>query len=125
MDITGLGGISEFFGKVVDKIFPDATQAAQAKAAFEQAQQAGQLQEILAQIEVNKVEAGSTSWFIAGWRPFTGWVCALAFGYSAMIAPALHLPVADTGLLTQVLLGLLGLAGFRTLEKVQSAEGNR
>lgn len=125
MDITGLGGVADFFSKVVDKIFPDATLAAQAKAAFEQAQQAGQLQEILAQIEVNKIEASSVNWFVAGWRPFVGWMCALAFGYSAIVAPALHLPAADTSLLSQILIGLLGIAGMRTYEKSQGAEGNR
>ena len=32
----------------------------------------------LAQIELNKVEAGHRSIFVAGWRPFIGWVCGLA-----------------------------------------------
>ncbi|NQV36263.1 MAG: hypothetical protein HQ515_26460, partial [Phycisphaeraceae bacterium] len=31
----------------------------------------------LAQIELNKIEAGHRSIFVAGWRPFIGWVCGL------------------------------------------------
>src|SRR4030042_267363 len=34
-----------------------------------------------AQIEVNKIEASSTSIFVAGWRPAVGWVCACALFY--------------------------------------------
>ena len=29
------------------------------------------------QLEVNKVEAASSNMFVAGWRPFIGWVCGL------------------------------------------------
>jgi hypothetical protein len=29
----------------------------------------------MAQVEVNKIEAASQSVFVAGWRPFIGWVC--------------------------------------------------
>ena len=32
----------------------------------------------LAQIELNKIEAGHRSIFVAGWRPFIGWVCGFA-----------------------------------------------
>ena len=42
-----------------------------------------------AQMEVNKVEAGHTSIFVAGWRPFTGWICATALGYHFLLQPLL------------------------------------
>jgi len=32
----------------------------------------------LGQIDVNKIEAASSSVFVAGWRPAIGWVCAAA-----------------------------------------------
>jgi len=83
-----------------------------------------------AQLEVNKVEAGHTSRFVSGWRPFTGWICATALAYHFILQPLLtfifyvsgnpvELPVFDMGTLTTVLLGMLGLGGMRSLEKVK------
>jgi len=81
-----------------------------------------------AQIEVNKEEAKSRSWWIAGWRPATGWICALAMGYHFIIQPLLifflalfgmkmDLPSFDMDTLMTVLLGMLGLGGLRSFEK--------
>ena len=67
-----------------------------------------------AQLEVNKVEAGHTSRFVSGWRPFTGWICATALGYHYILQPLLtfilyssgnqiELPVFDMTTLTTVL----------------------
>tara|TARA_R110002051_G_C8477267_1_gene461048 strand:- start:148 stop:519 length:372 start_codon:yes stop_codon:yes gene_type:complete len=83
-----------------------------------------------AQLEVNKVEAGHTSMFVAGWRPFTGWVCSFALLYHFILQPLLTfilhtkgilvvLPEFDMGTLTTILLGMLGLGGMRSFEKVQ------
>jgi|TARA_R100000353_G_scaffold173861_1_gene140713 hypothetical protein len=83
-----------------------------------------------AQLEVNKVEAGHTSRFVSGWRPFTGWICATALGYHYILQPLLtfilyssgnqiELPVFDMTTLTTVLLGMLGLGGMRSFEKVK------
>lgn len=91
----------------------------------------------LAQIDVNKTEAASTNWFVAGWRPAVGWVCVSALAYVAVTEPlarfvaavAFHytgaFPVIDTTLTMQVLIGILGLGALRTTEKVKDAEGNR
>ncbi len=90
----------------------------------------------LAQIEVNKEEAKSSSIFIAGWRPAAGWVGVLAFFYAAFLEPLARFvatiagytglyPEIDTSLTIQVLFGLLGLAGMRSYEKSKNVEGNR
>jgi len=85
----------------------------------------------LAQIDVNKEEAKSTSVFVAGWRPAIGWTCGLAFAYAAVIEPIMRFashvwfgydgtfPVIDTNLTMQVLFGILGLGALRTAEKVK------
>jgi|TARA_A100001388_G_scaffold254795_1_gene218786 phenylpyruvate tautomerase PptA (4-oxalocrotonate tautomerase family) len=81
-----------------------------------------------AQIEVNKEEAKSRSWWIAGWRPACGWICTLAMGYHFIIQPFLifflalfgmkmDLPSFDMDTLMTVLLGMLGLGGLRSFEK--------
>jgi len=85
----------------------------------------------MGQIEVNKAEAQHRSIFVAGWRPFLGWGLASAmiwhlvlapvtmfgFAYAGMEAP--DLPTFDMDSLMTVLLGMLGLGGLRTVEKVK------
>jgi hypothetical protein len=84
-----------------------------------------------AQVEVNKVEAGSKFLFVAGWRPFVGWVCGVALAYNYIFMPlfvycwklytptAPDMPLLETSELFTLLMGMLGLAGMRTLEKVK------
>jgi len=95
LDITGLGSLFDFGAKLIDKIFPDKTQAERAKAALALAQQQGQLQEeqaawdnARAQLDVNKQEAASSSLFVAGWRPFIGWVCGGALPGASCCSPS-------------------------------------
>ena len=83
----------------------------------------------MAQIEVNKAEAASSSVFKGGWRPFIGWVCGFAFAYHFILQPILlfgtaaagvslpPLPEFDMSQMMPVLLGMLGLGGLRTYEK--------
>jgi hypothetical protein len=91
----------------------------------------------LAQIGVNTEEAKSINVFIAGWRPFVGWVCGAGLAYVSLIEPVARFvakvgfaytgafPVIDTTLTMQVLIGMLGLAAARSTEKIKNAEGNR
>jgi len=37
------------------------------------------------QTKINEVEAGHRSVFVAGWRPFIGWVCGFALAYNFII----------------------------------------
>ena len=77
------------------------------------------------QAEINKVEAQNRSMFVAGWRPFIGWICGLAFGFHYIVMPLLLAytdikPVEfDTNSLFTVLMGMLGLGGLRTYEKLK------
>ena len=81
-----------------------------------------------AQMDINKEEAKSRHWWIAGWRPACGWICTLAMGYHFIIQPFLlfflalfglkmEIPVFDMETLMTVLLGMLGLGGLRSFEK--------
>ena len=76
------------------------------------------------QLEVNKVEAASKSLFKGGWRPFVGWVCGIAFANNFIIAPYVEFiwggsVQADWETMSPILLGMLGLAGMRTGERVK------
>ena len=79
------------------------------------------------QSEINKVEAQHRSIFVSGWRPFTGWICAVALLYNFVlrdlaiwafgieqVPPALQMEHLMT-----VLFGMLGLGGMRSLEKIK------
>jgi len=116
-------------GNLIDRIIPDKNAAAKAKASLELLEQSGELQLMLEQVEVNKVEAAHPSIFVAGWRSSIGWICALIFGYHYLVHPIIltiaalngvevtNLPVFDLGAMMPVLGGLLGLGGLRTFEK--------
>lgn len=79
------------------------------------------------QSEINKVEAQHRSVFVSGWRPFTGWICAVALLYNFVlrdlaiwvfgieqVPPALQMEHLMT-----VLFGMLGLGGMRSIEKIK------
>lgn len=86
---------------------------------------------VMAQIEVNKAEAASASLFKGGLRPAVGWVCAMALFYHFILQPVLlfvvavagvaipALPEFDMASLMPILLGMLGLGGLRTVEKIK------
>lgn len=136
MDITGIGSVLDFGGKILDKIFPDPAQKAAAQLELFKAQQAGEFKEMdqafalmQGQIEVNKVEAANPNTFVSGGRPFVLWVCGVALAYVSIVEPIARFvanvvygytgafPVIDTTITLQVLLGLLGLSGLRSFDK--------
>ena len=106
----------------INKIWPD-------KSEQEKAELAGTLALLTAQISTNQEEAKSTSIFVAGWRPFIGWVCGMALmytylGYPLLLwilsvwKPELTPPkLGNDGMLYELLFGMLGLGGLRTFEK--------
>jgi len=83
-----------------------------------------------AQIAVNAEEAKSSSLFVAGWRPFIGWVGGLALTWQYVLQPivtyiitvngkTVTLPVFDFSTMSTILMAILGMAGARTWEKIQ------
>ena len=144
MDLTGINSIADFAKGIVDRIWPDPATKAKALLDIEDLKQKGELAQLAAdtglaqgQLDINKEEAKSTNWFVAGWRPCVGWIAAFALAYAAIINPIGQFiaevyfgykgpfPVIDTTITMQLLFGLLGLGAFRTAEKIKNAEGNR
>jgi len=115
---------------LINKIFPDPSQASEAKLKLLELQQNGELAIMTAQTDINKQEAVNTSVFVSGWRPAIGWVCALALAYQYLVRPLggtiasvlgitiPPLPGLDDNL-WQLMMGMLGMGGLRTFEKVQ------
>ena len=84
----------------------------------------------LANLKINEADAKSGNWFQSGWRPFIGWSCGFALAYTYVMQPILtfglaqagyliDLPAVNLGEMMPVLMGMLGLGGLRTFEKVK------
>ena len=112
---------------LIERWIPD--KAAQAKAEMDLLKMAGEqdFQSTIKQIEVNIQEAQHQSIFVAGWRPFVGWICGLGLAYQAILHNLIEWlsgiygfpvpPAPDSDVLIYVLGGLLGLGALRTYEK--------
>ena len=135
--ILGIGS------KLIDKFIPDPAQAEQAKLKLLEMQMTGDLAQLAAetdlaklQIQTNVEEAKNSNIFVSGWRPAVGWCCAAAFAYSYVLLPFAQFLVftfGTTGMAEQlalaprlelsemmpVLLGMLGLSGLRTTERIK------
>ncbi|MGL5934623.1 MAG: 3TM-type holin [Cetobacterium sp.] len=114
---------------ILDKFVPDAQERLEAEQLF--FKQAHELN--MGQVEINKIEAASADLFVAGWRPFIGWVCGATFAYAVIIRDLLVWgvnmysvyrgvaipvpPAVDSTLTLEVLFALLGFGGLRTYEK--------
>ena len=108
---------------LLDKWIPDATE--KQKIAFELSTLSERhAQELaVAQIELNKAEAKG-NWFQSSWRPATGWVCVLGFAVNFLVSPlaagfGVDIPQADTSVMLPVLMGMLGLGGLRSAERIK------
>ena len=113
---------------LLDKFIPDAD--LRTKLAHEVATMAeSHAQEIaLAQIKVNEADAKG-NWFQSSWRPAIAWVCVLGFLINYLVSPlcagfGIDIPQADTGTMLPVLMGMLGLGGMRTLERLKGKGKN-
>ena len=127
------GGLLSLGEAIVRRVWTDPAEQQQALLALRKLEQDGEL----AQLAVNLVEARHESLFVAGWRPFVGWVCGLSFGYTFVLQPFMAfiavafgadlapLPQLDIGMMIPVLMGMLGLGWLRTQEKKEGVNKNR
>jgi hypothetical protein len=143
IDLSGVGsavqgvgkGITDFVAAIQGKLTPeqqiDLTKfQATTQAALDAAQAA-----------VDEKEAQSSSFFVAGWRPFIGWICGSAIAYNFLLIPFGNLilsivkklwapqldfsmPTIDMGALWTLVTAMLGLGTMRTVEKLGNAAGN-
>ena len=122
-------------GPIVDKLVglkPDPKAAAEAKEAFEKELRQAVTQANQAQAEINKIEAGHSSIFVAGWRPFIGWVCGIGILWAFIIQPIAiwvianfeigvrNSPQIPTEGLFELVFAMLGMGGLRTWEKIKN-----
>ena len=126
----------------ISRIWPDPVQQAAEERKLLELSQTGDIaqlnakvQLLLGQMRVNEKEAEHKSVFVAGWRPFIGWVGGAALAYQFIFYPLLlwvwaiatlsfdipagfeppELPVADD--LYTIVLGMLGIGAMRSYDK--------
>lgn len=133
--IGGAGGAAGVVGKlaeavfpIVDRLIPDPNKKQQLMT---------ELLETLAkfdlgQLEVNKTEAQHASIFVAGWRPFIGWVLGVGVAYSFLLAPVISgivsiwrpgfaMPAVD-GNLWELIFAMLGMGALRSFDKLRGTD---
>jgi Holin of 3TMs, for gene-transfer release len=122
LDVTGIGSVADLANTVINKIWPD-------KSEQEKQQLAAAIMVVQGQLEINKAEAANPSVFVSGWRPFIGWCCGAACTWNwvglpiakfvmAMAGHPINISPADLSEMMPILLGMLGLGGLRTYEKI-------
>lgn len=126
-----LGPVANAVNTVVDRLVPDNNAAQKLKDAITQELAEANIKGQLAQLDINKVEAGSSSIFVAGGRPFIMWVGGAGFAVQYVLIPFVGYmyslfghsappPMVLDPMLNEVLFGILGLnIGVRTYEKVK------
>jgi hypothetical protein len=111
----------EAIGNIIDNVFTSDEERAQG----ELLKQKLAMQPSMMQAEIMKVQANHRSTFVAGARPFLMWVCGLGFLFAFVInpilqwiAPQLGAPELPLDAMLELTLAMLGLAGLRTVEKL-------
>jgi len=113
--------------RVLDFI-PNPAEKAKAQMEIQNQLMAAAIAESQGQLEINKVEAASSSIFVSGWRPAIGWICAFGFAWQFAVIPILSwvmlvsgvttpLPNIDTDSLYSLTMGMLGMGALRSFEK--------
>lgn len=120
---------------ILDRILPDERERARAQEELAKIAVSGEIQAMVAQTDVNKAEASNESIFVAGWRPFVGWMCGLGFAYATIGHVLLSWlsgvmgwgmpPTIDADILSTTLWGMLGLGALRTTEKIKGVAGDK
>jgi len=129
MGLPIIGSVLEIGKTLIERLIPDPKMKADAFQKLVEMQQNGDLAIIAAQTEINKIEAANPNLFVSGWRPALGWICVMGFGFvvfspvmswvAALAGNPIAVPNIETGDLMTLLIGMLGLGGMRTVEKLQ------
>jgi len=134
--LSGVKGVFEGIGSLAKDIRSAVTGELSPEKKAELLDKAVQLEAMAnnGQMEVNKAEAAHRSVFVAGWRPYIGWICGTSLGCyfipQYVLAAVLWIrlswnaqallpyPIPEPAGLIALLTGMLGLGALRTVEKV-------
>jgi hypothetical protein len=125
-----LPSLLPMLGEVLDRVVPDKAAATKARAELESKLLEAAASQASQQAATNQVEAGHASIFVAGWRPFIGWVCGAGLAWAFLLAPMMAwilpavgvvavMPVLQIDYLMELIVAMLGLGALRSFEKVR------
>ena len=138
MSLDPVTAVLDIGGKLIDRLWPDPAQRHAARLELLKMQQSGELAQLAADVEIAKAQAGvnaaeaaSGNAYASSWRPTVGYACVAGLVYSFLIQPLFPwfaalagkpvplLPELDTSVLMTLLLGMLGIGGMRSFDKVK------
>jgi hypothetical protein len=111
---------------LLDKVIPDADTKAKIAHELATMSERHSQQALLQQIEVLKADAKG-NWFQASWRPLAGYVSVLGMAVNFLVSPiaagfGIAIPQADMSVMMPLLLGMLGISGMRSFDKVKKTD---
>lgn len=133
MAFDPITAISQVANTVLDRVLPDKAANDAGKLELAKIQINGELATYSDQIKVDLAEAASSSVWVAGWRPYVGWVCGTGLAYQFVVRPLFTFvaglcgshtvaPELEMGSMMELLAGMLGFGAMRTVEKVQGVQ---
>ena len=134
--LLGLSALIEPISAILDKVIPDKDLREKLSHDIATMAEKHTQEQVMAQIEVNKVEAAHHNMFVAGWRPAIGWICALGMGGNFLVIPFVNMgleltgtdvliPMIELAEMMPVLMGMLGLGAMRSFEKAKGVSRER
>lgn len=131
-DLIGVGGITTLADDIV-KLIPNKNAEEQAQLQIQLTQMLMQREVDAAQAATNTAQATNPNLFVSGPRPAAMWICVFGLAWqfiilqmieyiNAQFGHTLVMPVFDTSSLIALLVGMLGLGGMRSYDKLQFAK---
>lgn len=128
-----IGTVLPVISDVVDRLLPNSAEREKVKLELQNQITQAITSIDVAQLNVNAEEAKHPNIFVAGWRPFCGWVGGIGLAYHAIVQPLIlfiaalegievTVPAFDNEILTTVLFGMLGLGTMRSFEKLNAVD---
>jgi hypothetical protein len=139
-----IGDIINGGTKIIQELITDKDKALQAEVELRKLAAAAELrllemdhEEKLAQVDINKMAVTSNDAYVRRARPTILWICGAGMGYAFLIHPlfswgiavvgiwypeALNIPIPPNLSMSEmlpILLGMLGLSGYRSFERIK------
>jgi hypothetical protein len=150
MSFDPLSAIFDLGKSAIERVWPDPIKRAQEMRKLEELRSAGDSEQLnahvqlmMGQLSINAAEAKHKSLFVAGWRPFIGWVGGLALAYQFLLYPlmlwgwqllvifdyvpegVLPPPVLDSGVLFSLVTAMLGIGAMRSHDKAKRVQTDK
>lgn len=124
-----VGAMLPFISELFDRLIPDKEARAKAKQEMTMELIRIEAEQRMEQVKLNQVEAQHASIFVAGWRPFIGWVGGVSLLWTFLLHPFMvwtatvsgyegTFPLLDTEELMALVMAMLGIGAMRSFDKM-------